>query len=238
MVEDRLCVHRYDQRGSGRSRSDGPFDVGTLIADLEALREHWGHERWLVGGHSWGANLALLYAVEHPDRTRAVIYLAGTGLRWGWQASAQRRRLARLTEDERTELVALQRRLARGDAAAGDGLRRLMWTTDFADRDRARALEQRALYEFPRNERVFRAVSESYKAALGRGLEDQVRRLEAPILVIHGAHDAEPERARRVAELAPRGQWVELKHSAHVPWLEEPGELRRALRTFVRQVLA
>lgn len=27
MVDDLALVHRYDQRGSGRSRSDGPFDV-------------------------------------------------------------------------------------------------------------------------------------------------------------------------------------------------------------------
>ena len=36
MVEDRARVHRYDQRGSGRSHSDGPFDVGRFVADLEA----------------------------------------------------------------------------------------------------------------------------------------------------------------------------------------------------------
>jgi len=65
MVEDLALVHRYDQRGSGRSRSDGPFDVASFVADLEALRRHWRHDRWLVGGHSWGANLALFYALAH-----------------------------------------------------------------------------------------------------------------------------------------------------------------------------
>ncbi|HJS95420.1 MAG TPA: alpha/beta fold hydrolase [Solirubrobacteraceae bacterium] len=71
-VDDLARVHRYDQRGSGRSRSAGPFDVASFVADLDALRRHWGHERWLVGGHSWGANLALCYAVTHPHRTIAV----------------------------------------------------------------------------------------------------------------------------------------------------------------------
>ena len=69
MVEGLALVHCYDQRGSGRSRSSGPFDVASFVADLEALRRHWGHDRWLVGGHSWGANLALFYALRHPDRT-------------------------------------------------------------------------------------------------------------------------------------------------------------------------
>lgn len=52
MVDDIAVVHRYDQRGSGRSRFEGPFDVASFVADLDALRRHWGHRRWVVGGHS------------------------------------------------------------------------------------------------------------------------------------------------------------------------------------------
>jgi dienelactone hydrolase len=36
------------------------------IADIEFLRRHFGHERWLVAGHSWGAGLVLRYALAHP----------------------------------------------------------------------------------------------------------------------------------------------------------------------------
>jgi proline iminopeptidase len=164
MVEDLALVHRYDQRGSGRSRSSGPFDVDSFVADLEALRRHWNHEKWLVGGHSWGAKLALFYALRHPDRTLAVIYLAGTGLRWGWQEDAQRRRLARLTEDERAELAHLQERILGGDADATERFLRLMWTTDFADRASARVLDRQPLYEFPRDEAVFRCGQRELQA--------------------------------------------------------------------------
>jgi proline iminopeptidase len=34
----------------------------------------------MVGGHSHGAFLALAYALQHPERASAVLYLAGTGL--------------------------------------------------------------------------------------------------------------------------------------------------------------
>jgi proline iminopeptidase len=237
MVEDLALVHRYDQRGSGRSRSSGPFDVDSFVADLEALRRHWNHDRWLVGGHSWGANLALFYALRHADRTLGVIYLAGTGLRWGWQEDAQRRRLARLTDDERAELEQLQERMLGGDADATERFLRLMWTTDFADRASARVLDRQPLYEFPRNEAVFAAVSDSYKRLLDSGIEDRLRHLDAPVLVVHGAHDTAPARARQVADLAPHGHWVELEHSAHSCWLEEPEALREVLRCFVGALL-
>lgn len=217
MVDDVALVHRYDQRGSGRSRSDGPFDVASFVADLEALRRHWGHERWLVGGHSWGANLALSYAVTHPDRTTGVLYLAGSGLRAEGREAARRRRLARLTQAERDELA----------TAAPDRFLQLMWTTDFADRRQVRL----PLYQWPRDENIFRAVNDSFEAY---GLENQVRRLPVPLMVIHGAHDA-PARAREVADLAPHGRFVELEHSAHVPWFEEPVRLPELLHAFIRK---
>jgi proline iminopeptidase len=224
MVDDLALVHRYDQRGSGRSRSDGPFDVASFVADLEALRRHWGHERWLVGGHSWGANLALCYAVAHPDRTSGVIYLAGSGLRPGGWEAARRLRLGRLTDEEREELA----------TAGTDRFLQLMGTTDFADRPvAARVLEAGPLYRWPRDENIFRAVIGSFQEVIDR-LDDKVRRLDVPLLVIHGAHD-EPARAREVAELAPQGRFVELEHSAHVPWFEEPARLRELLRAFIRE---
>src|SRR5687767_1759732 len=49
MVADLVTVHRYDQRGCGRSMAVPPYDVATFVADLEALRVRWGHPRWIVG---------------------------------------------------------------------------------------------------------------------------------------------------------------------------------------------
>lgn len=80
LIDDLAHVYRFEQRGCGRSSPDGPFDLATCLGDLEALRRALGHERWLVGGHSWGANLALAYALTFPERTAGLIMLAGTGV--------------------------------------------------------------------------------------------------------------------------------------------------------------
>ena len=47
-----------------------------LIADMEALREHLGIERWLLHGVSWGTALALAYAQAHPERASGLVLMA------------------------------------------------------------------------------------------------------------------------------------------------------------------
>ncbi len=70
----RLAI--FDQRGAGRSRPLGSLAANTtphLVADIEALREHLGIERWLLFGGSWGSTLALAYAQAHPDRVTGLV---------------------------------------------------------------------------------------------------------------------------------------------------------------------
>ncbi|MDX6551445.1 MAG: proline iminopeptidase [Gaiellales bacterium] len=80
----------FDQRGCGRSTPHaGLHDTGLdgnttpdLIADVEALRELLGIERWLVWGGSFGSELALAYAQQHRSRvTEMVLWGIATGRR-------------------------------------------------------------------------------------------------------------------------------------------------------------
>lgn len=77
MIDDIAPVIRFEQRGCGRSESTGPYDIETCLFDLEAIRNHYGIDRWIVGGHSWGADLALIYALEHTERVAGLICISG-----------------------------------------------------------------------------------------------------------------------------------------------------------------
>lgn len=69
-------VVAFDQRGCGYSQPFGCLEHNTtadLIEDIEALREHLGIKQWLVFGGSWGATLALCYAIEHPQAVKELI---------------------------------------------------------------------------------------------------------------------------------------------------------------------
>ncbi|WAX55355.1 prolyl aminopeptidase [Jatrophihabitans cynanchi] len=77
---------QFDQRGCGRSTPSVSNPATTLaanttahlIADIEALREHLGIDRWLVWGGSWGCTLALAYAQRFPHRVSELVLVSVT----------------------------------------------------------------------------------------------------------------------------------------------------------------
>src|SRR5512134_2441865 len=86
----------FDQRGCGRSRPHASLEDNTtwhLVADMEALREFLGIERWLVFGGSWGSTLSLAYAQAHPKRVtelvlRGIFMLRDWEIHWFYQHGA------------------------------------------------------------------------------------------------------------------------------------------------------
>ncbi|ODQ53911.1 prolyl aminopeptidase serine peptidase [Saitoella complicata NRRL Y-17804] len=66
----------FDQRGSGKSEPSAELRENTtwdIVEDIEKLRKHFGIDKWVVFGGSWGSTLALSYAQTHPDRVKALI---------------------------------------------------------------------------------------------------------------------------------------------------------------------
>ncbi len=122
----------FDQRGAGRSKPFADLTLNTtdhLIADMEALRDHLGVDRWQVFGGSWGSTLAMAYAQRHPDRCSALVLrgiFLGSKAEVDWflygmqriYPEAWRTFAEHIPEDERQDLLqAYQRRLNDPDPA-------------------------------------------------------------------------------------------------------------------------
>jgi pimeloyl-ACP methyl ester carboxylesterase/DNA-binding CsgD family transcriptional regulator len=79
---DRLGEHhtvlRYDERGSGLSSAEtGELSVETWVADLTAVVDAAGFERFALLGVSQGAAIAVAYAAHHPDRVSDLVLYGG-----------------------------------------------------------------------------------------------------------------------------------------------------------------
>jgi proline iminopeptidase len=238
---DRLAAGRagrtliyYDQRGGGRSAVPREVAVGWRehVADLEALRNRWRLDRLTLLGYSWGGLLAVLYALEHPDRIARLALVSAAPLTAVWREEFERRFAARMAQPwiarSRAELSALG--LAQRDP---EKYRRIAFALSVAGyfHDPSRARE---MTPFRVTERTRRAVWDS----LGEyDLREPIRLMfpngTAPrSLLLHGVYDPMPiEAARETAALLSTGV-VELA-TGHAPHVEATEEFVRVLDGFL-----
>jgi proline iminopeptidase len=231
-----MRVTRWDQRGCGRSERRGPYSVARSVADLDAVRSGLGADRAAVLGHSWGATLALRYALDHPDRVSALIYVSGTGLGWDWHEPFQRAIAGRLTPlaARRGELRARGR-----DRTAERELAVLQWSAEFTGPDARRHAEAMATPWFGINRECYDDIwGELKRTWREASLVAECRGLGVPVLIIDGAEDLRPRWAVDSLEQAlPRVRRVVLPGVGHVPWLEVPDEFAGRLLDWLRRAL-
>lgn len=237
LVDGVAEVHRWDQRGGGRSSRTGPYTVTRMIEDMEVIRRHAGVEQWMVLGHSWGAELALHYATAHPDRTAGLLYLSGRGLMDSWRdvnrAACSEREARRTTRAQRDRLDVLAGLPHRNPALERE-FRLLSWHADISPGFDAEVLLQPDLdapYEI--NFDANRALGEDNRAAADR-LRGALPLLTVRTLLIHGSNDPRPaEGAAEIARLLPNST-VEVVEAGHLPWLETPHTIQLLLVEFIR----
>jgi proline iminopeptidase len=229
LAEDRTLVY-YDQRGGGRSpvSRDEPLGWREQVADLEALRTLWGYPTLSLVGYSWGGLLAMLYALEHPQRVE----------RLGLVSPAPSNRPARMEFERRFQ----ERNLAPALQAERKALRH----SDLRDLDpdayRQRVFElsvapyfhdpakARDLTPFRVTARTQHAVWESLDDYdLRTGLED----LSCHSLVMHG--DDDPIPTESASDIAQRlnAPFHLLPACGHVPYVEAFDQFHRLLDEFL-----
>ena len=74
-LSSRRRVLLYDQRGHGGSSIAATgYDLGSQVADLRAVLDHYGESGAIdVVGHSMGALIALQFALAYPRRVRRLV---------------------------------------------------------------------------------------------------------------------------------------------------------------------
>lgn len=236
------CV-LYDQRGCGQSHLDNldeiTLHIDRFVDDLEALRLHLGLERLALVGHSWGATLALVYAIAHPEQVDRLALVGMGPINDEMDAVASANLLKPLSAAERDERASLrlqvQRAVAAGDDARVHALRvqeaPLRFRGQFASPEALQYFLTAYLMEDPPNRRVHDVVWACYTQIRG-GL--RYERVTAPALIIYGYQDFEPiTQAYVLREYIPQAQICFLNNCGHEPWLERPEPFYGALRTFL-----
>jgi proline iminopeptidase len=232
---DRLATGRtlvyYDQRGGGQSNVARDVAVGwrEQVNDLEALRDIWGLDRLTLVGYSWGALLAMLYAVTYPARVASLALVspapAAKSERAGYEAALAARGSTPALLAERAALQASGLRSS-NLAAYNQRLFELAVAGYFHDPARAHELTPFRITGRTQQE-VWNSLGDDFD------LRPALSRLDITALVVHGDDDPIPVSTAEATATALRAPLVILPDCGHVPYVEAPEQFVAALDPFL-----
>jgi pimeloyl-ACP methyl ester carboxylesterase/DNA-binding CsgD family transcriptional regulator len=211
---------RYDERGFGMSDwAVTDFSLDARYADLEAVVQAAGFERFALLGMSGGAPVAMTYAARHPERvTRLVLYGGSCG------------RPPNLAGDELAEEETFRSMIKVGWAKEDPLFRRVFTRMFIPD-----ASEEQMRW-FDDLQRLSTSTDNALASRIGRqsaDVADDLSAISAPTLILHAIRDRTIAFAEavEVAGRIPDARLVELDSANHILLQDEP-----AWETFVEEV--
>jgi proline iminopeptidase len=246
-LADAFRLLYYDQRGRGRS-ADGvrPEDVslGSDVEDVDAVRQHFQLESTAVLGHSWGAVLALEYALRHPTRVSHLILMNPAPASASDVAVFRQLYVDKLGADmDRQRALVASDAYQEGDPEAVAARYRLHFKPALKRSADYEKLMARMKTGFIRQGKDGILKARAIENRLMRDtwqvddydLLPRLRTLDIPTLVIIGDQDFIPrDIAVHIARAIPNARLITMKDCGHFAYLECPGDVHRAIDGFFR----
>ena len=230
----------YDQRGGGQSKTDDatPITWRSQVEDLACVIREFGLvppalSGPTIVGYSWGALLAMLYAVQCAVDTALVpparlVLVSPAPISRAWRDEFEATLAARSRSDTirgLRETLAASGLREQDPAAYRQRSFELSVAGYFADPARATALTPF---------RVTGKVQQSVWQSLGDfDLTPALRAVHVPTLVLHGRDDPIPLASATAAADALGATLVVLEECGHVPYVERPADLFGAIEAFL-----
>lgn len=235
----------YDQRGAGRSTLPADttrLNATTQIADLDAVRRHFGIARVALVAHSYGPLLAATYALAHPEAVSRMVFFGAVPPRRGdfWQRYG-RTMNAHLDSAQRARLADASRRLADTTADAREACRDY-WMVALRPRLAEPSRTMGALHSDlcasdPRGIRYGLTVTNRVvMASYGDwDLRERLRTLATPTLIVHGEEDAIPlDLVREWVTAMPNARLVSVPNAGHFAYAEQPERVWPVVLAFLK----
>jgi proline iminopeptidase len=242
---DMATVIAYDLRDRGRSSKVEEVKSLTIqqdVLDLEAVRRHFKVEKFVPVGFSYLGKAVLMYAMQFPQHVSRVVQIAPAEMR---NQPAGKREVAKAdlgippTEEARwNELRAsgAQQTSPREFCEAQWNALKYMFLGDPSHAGRFPVKATCELEnEWPVNfGRHMQSLGPSLAAT---NLSDEdVKKVTAPVLIIHGTKDrnASFEGGQAWRNVLPNARLVRVEGAAHLVWADDPVTVFGSIRQFLR----
>ncbi|HEY2392131.1 MAG TPA: alpha/beta hydrolase [Candidatus Angelobacter sp.] len=227
--KNRLVV-LYDQRGTGASKrvqAGASQSMDAQVADLDAVRQALGLNKFALLGDSYGGLVVMAYAAAHPEHVAKLILSDSPGPSWKSIVHLLPETFPDVEEQNTQEEQKLG---PETEAAARASLRNHFRMIFYSPEKRDAYLSK--MGDVGYEPAVGEAVA---KATADLDLTSKLGGFQFPTLVINGRYDMNvaPLTAWRLAHAIPGAKVVFFEKSGHLPSYEEPDKYIEVLENFL-----
>ena len=233
-MADQFTLVFYDQRCNGRSQGAEltSMTFENLTSDAEALRQVLGFDQWAVLGHSFGGNVALEYALRHPQSISHLI-LVNTGGDQCWVNQNAPQLLAK--RGYSPAAVQAARRFYNGQIQPAEYLRTFL-KFGFAYFYHLNLLGLAKDLVFGPHQKMRPEATIFGYAQLLKGwtVMDRLHEIKMPTLVMAGRYDFlfPPEHQAILADRLPNAQLELIECAGHNPQIERTTDVIQGIKRF------
>lgn len=221
----------FDQRGTGQSHTS-PLDSTTInlkqsVEDISSLLKKLKLERVTIVGHSWGAMLAVNFAIAHPSQINKLVLIGSGPLAFSDFMIQEANIRARATREEMQNIERLQDSMSQAKSPSEAAAYRRQFGKQFLRLISYDAMRIDAIFEEvskSRNNPAMQMLMIQDLRKMNYNVKSKIGSLSFPTLVICGRQDPVglfP--SIYLKELNNRFNLVWVEKSGHFIWLEQPG---------------
>lgn len=224
----------FDPRSTGKS--EVPDDtLGTMhqymVDDIEGIRKVFGLKRINILGHSWGAKIAVLYAMRYPGNIKSLVLTNAIPLNHEFDTlqMVYNDQQAKKPELQEKRMEIISRHISRIEIQ--QRLSFMYSLYNFNDVDKIQLT-------YPQNYAdaqiaLFRGLSYDYKK-YDINLYPHINKIKTPAIVIHGDADGLSVKAsEKLASSLGNAKLIHFDKSGHFPFMEEPEKFAQTVSEFI-----
>lgn len=230
----------YDQKACGQAEipaDTNAMKLNAFVEDIETVRKKFGLKQMHLMAHSWGALLAVQYAVLYPNHLKSLMLVSPAAI-----SSADVREASRLINGKfehsdqmaRSRIIESQAFKSNRPEAMAE-LIRLSFKQNMALKNLADSIRIYIPQDFSKRNGALRYL---FKDLASYDYYPQLPKIETPTLVICGDQDVGLPFAEKIQQLIPSSRLSRIENSGHFPFIEQPQEFRHQVVQFLTSIQA
>lgn len=230
----------YDQRSCGKSaipETIPDLKLEKMMQDIHAIKDSLHLAKINVLAHSWGARIALNYALVYQRDIKSMILVNPVPLNHDYdkmQTESVKSKTEPMDEIVQDDLIHSEA-FKNGDAATVEQLYKLNFKTSFFDTSNLSKLNLALPDGFLEANKMLMMGLQADIGAYDKDIYEFMPTLKFPILIVHGNADHIPVEAdEKLNKVLPKSELVRFTSSGHFPFIEENKKFTDTIDAFLQ----